>query len=172
MISKKILSLTLVIAVLLSSLMLAVSCTSGFDDTKYAVISENNLTDDGFVYSIYENNTVAITGRQVDYAELTIPDEINGYPVVEIGESAFAGDEALVILTIGKNVKIIGDNAFSECPILARAQASDALKKVSSGAFYSCPRLAEFIGATKLEYIDEVAFYNCTNLAYFDFPRR
>lgn len=166
---KKILSLALVMAMLLSAILLVASCSSGLDDTKYAIISENNLTDDGLVYSVYENNTVLITGRQVGFDELIIPDEIRGYPVVEIGAEAFSGDEALVLLTIGKNVKIIGENAFAECPLLARVQVSDALRKVDSGAFYACPRLAEFIGAKNLDYIEEVAFYNCSALAYFDF---
>ena len=167
---RKIISLFLIIAMLLSALLAITSCTSGFDDTKYAIISENNLTDDGLVYSIYENNTVVITGRQVDYDQLIIPDEVGGKPVVEIGESAFEGDETLVLLTIGKNVKIIGDSAFSDCINLVRVEASENLKKISSSAFYACSRLAEFIGATAIEYIDEVAFYNCTVLAYFDFP--
>ena len=168
--SKRILSFALIIAMLLSTFLLATSCTSTFDDTKYAIVSENNLTDDGLVYSIYENNTVAITGRQVDYDELIIPDEISGAPVVEVAESAFANDETLVFVTIGKNVKVISDNAFSECEYLARVEASESLKKISSGAFYACTRLTEIVGATKLEIIDEVAFYNCSSLAYFTFP--
>ena len=167
---KKIISFSLIIAMLLSTLVLFTSCTSGYDDTKYAIVSENNLTDDGLVYSVYENNTIVVTGRQVDYTELVIPDEINGKLVVEIGESAFADDEELVLLTIGKNVKNIGDSAFSECIRLARVEASENLKKISSSAFYGCSRLAEFTGATKIEYIDELAFYNCSVLAYFDFP--
>lgn len=168
--AKKIISFSLVIAILLSAFAFMTSCTSSFDDTKYAITSENNLTDDGLVYSIYENNTVVITGRQVDYSELTIPDEIGGRPVVEIGENAFAEDETLTLLTLGKNVKKIADNAFSECVYLARVEAFESLKMIASGAFYGCSRLAEFIGATKIEYIDEVAFYNCSALAYFNFP--
>ena len=113
--SRKIISLSLIISMLLSLILLTTSCNSELDNTKYAIKSENNLTDDGLVYSIYENNTIVITGRQVDYAELIVPDEINGSPVVEIGADAFSSDETLVLVTLGKNVKIIGDNAFSEC---------------------------------------------------------
>ena len=166
---KRILSLMLIMAMLSSMILLGASCSNELDDTKYAIISENNLTDDGLVYSVYENKTVLITGRHVGFDELIIPDEINGYPVVEIGAYAFSGDEALVLLTVGKNVKIIGENAFAECPLLARVQVTDALRKLESSAFYACPRLAEFIGAKNLDYIEELAFYNCLALAYFDF---
>lgn len=161
-----VISLVIVLATMFS----LTSCVNGLDDTKYAVISENNLSDDGLVYSIYENKTAIITGRQVDYPEVIIPDEINGYPVVEVGDGAFEKDETIVILTLGKNLKIVRDNAFSECTSLARVQASENLKMLCSGAFYGCSRLTEVIGATKLIHIDEVAFYNCTALAYFDFP--
>ena len=67
---KRILSLMLIMAMLSSMILLGASCSNELDDTKYAIISENNLTDDGLVYSIYENNTVVITGRQVDYDQL------------------------------------------------------------------------------------------------------
>ena len=168
--AKKTLTSILALIMTFSILLIATACTTSFDDTKYAVISENNLSDDGLVYSIYENNTVVITGREVDYAELVIPDTIDGKNVVEIGNGAFENDEAVILATIGKNVRVIGDSAFSACKMLARVEASEALKKISSSAFYDCERLAEFIGATKLEIIDEVAFYNCISLAYFDFP--
>lgn len=168
--AKKIIALALATVICVSSLFTASSCAQGADDIKYAVISENNLTDDGLVYSVYENNTIVITGRQVDYDELVIPDEIDGKPVVEIGEYAFENDEGLIFLTLGKNVNTVCDGAFSECIFLARVEANDTLMKICSGAFYACSKLTELAGATKLEYIGETAFYNCASLAYFDFP--
>ena len=168
--AKRIIALALAGVICLSTLFTATSCAQGADDIKYAVISENNLTDDGLVYSVYENNTIVITGRQVDYDELVIPDEIDGKPVVEIGEYAFENDEGVVFVTLGKNVNTICDNAFSECTFLARVEATESLIKICDYAFYACPKLTELVGATKLEYIGETAFYECDALAYFDFP--
>ena len=168
--SKRFIALALACVISMSTLFAVTSCKQGADDIKYAIISENNLTDDGLVYSVYENNTIVITGRQVDYDELIIPDEIDGKPVVEIGDYAFENDEGLVFVTLGKNVNTVCDGAFTECTFLARVEANDSLMKICGGAFYACPKLTELVGATKLEYIGETAFYNCSALAYFDFP--
>ena len=37
--------------VIIATVLPLTACTNGLDDTKYAVISENNLSDDGLVYS-------------------------------------------------------------------------------------------------------------------------
>ncbi|MBO7302794.1 MAG: leucine-rich repeat domain-containing protein [Clostridia bacterium] len=167
--SKKIFSLV-TLTLVISMLLFSVSCTENIDEIEYEVVSENNVTEDGLVYSVYENNTIVITGREADHNELTIPDEIDGKKVVEIGAKAFEKDEALILLTLGKNVEKISNSAFSECIYLARVQATASLKQIGQSSFYACERLAEVIGATKLESIGIQAFYNCLSLAYFDFP--
>ena len=162
--------LILIVLTCIVALVSITGCSSSFDDTQYAVISENNLSPDGFVYSVYENNTAVITGINTSDAELTIPDTIGSYKVVEIGADAFSGDEVIKLVTIGANVEKTGDNAFADCLSLIRVDMTENVKKIGSGAFYNCENLCEVKGATGVIVIDEVAFYCCSALARFDLP--
>ena len=85
-------ALLLLIAVFLPCA--AISCNS-FGSTEYAVISENNVSSEGFVYDKYENSTVRITGIEQAPRILVIPEAIDGMTVVEIGERAFADNELI-----------------------------------------------------------------------------
>ena len=53
---------------------------------------------------------VAITGYtdKTTVTELTIPDEIDGLPVLEIADFGVCNAESLTKITIGKNVKTLG----------------------------------------------------------------
>ena len=63
--------------------------------------------------------------------------EFNTDVPLEIGESAFASNQALTDLIIGKNVSLIGKNAFADCPKIAKLtlNAGSNLKAIGDGAF-------------------------------------
>ncbi len=54
-----------------------------------------------------------IAGKEKAFLE--IPSEYDGKPVTGVGESAFAGNDEIVRVTLGENVQTIGANAFSDC---------------------------------------------------------
>ena len=66
-------------------------------------------TKDKLEYVI-ENNEVTITGYtdSTVRTEITVPDEIEGYPVTEIADFSLFNAESLKKITIGKNVREIG----------------------------------------------------------------
>ncbi len=59
---------------------------------------------------VIENNEVKITGYtdSTVRTEITVPDEIDGYPVTEIADFSLFNAESLTKITIGKNVREIG----------------------------------------------------------------
>ena len=57
---------------------------------------------------------LSITGYEGEEEEIVIPSEIDGEPVVEIGEYAFMG-WSLTSVTVPEGVKKICDGAFYEC---------------------------------------------------------
>lgn len=68
-----------------------------------------------FVFSVNADNTVNITGvNKKELSDLIIPDEIDGKPVTEITDNAFADCQAIDI-TIPANVEKIGEKAFTGC---------------------------------------------------------
>ncbi len=69
---------------------------------------------DGMNYKAVEGG-IAITGYtdKTTVTELTVPDEIDGQPVIEIADFGICNAESLTKLTIGKNVKTIGTWALT-----------------------------------------------------------
>ena len=73
--ARRTLSLSFCILLLLTLLTVFGGCGTAFDDTVYAIVSENNLSSDGFYYSLYENNT-AVRRRIFTGAEFSDGTEI------------------------------------------------------------------------------------------------
>ena len=103
---------------------------------KYTV-NANEVTVTGFSESF-------TTGD--DYA-LVIPDEIDGMPVVTIGNAAFLDVTTFTSLTIGKNVKTIGNEAFRRATAVKTITfAPDGVvETLGESAFRGCSELTEFI---------------------------
>ena len=153
------------IIVLCLMLLLLMSGCGSMAEPQYALISTGNTSADGmFTYDVYENRTAVITGGTANDICLTIPDMIDGYPVVEIGESAFAGDTDFRYVILGENVRTLAFSAFNECQGLIRVDATPALRIIDNSVFAGCTALCELTGATKLESIGESAFFQCISL--------
>ena len=68
-------------------------------------------------YTDTNNGGVIITGEgEEENKEIIIPDKINGKPVTEIGDKAFANREDLISVKIPDSVIKIADNAFEGSP--------------------------------------------------------
>ena len=65
-----------------------------------------------------KDGQITITDYSGSDLDLTIPDEIAGYPVTAIAENAFLLNKTLKSVTLGKNISFIGENAFSRCESL------------------------------------------------------
>jgi hypothetical protein len=63
-------------------------------------------------YSVYSDNTVAITGCEIDRVDVIIPDEIDGMKVTKIEEFAFYCCNQLKSVTLPGNLITISPLAF------------------------------------------------------------
>ncbi|MBQ7320966.1 MAG: leucine-rich repeat domain-containing protein [Clostridia bacterium] len=161
----------LIVLILVFACLLCIGGCGMGGEPEYALLSTGNVSADGtFTYNVYENRTAVITGGTANDVCLTIPAMIDGYPVVEIGDDAFAGNTSIGYLVLGENVRKISFAAFNGCQALIRVDATPALRVVGSGAFGGCTALCEIVGATKLESIDESAFFQCTSLIKAPLP--
>lgn len=156
-------ALCLILCTILPAL---ISCNS-FSDTEYAIVSEGNISSDGFIYDKYENSTVKITGIESMPVLLTIPAEIDGMPVVEIGDSAFAGDQTLLYLEFPSADIKLGNRFCSGCTSLASVDLADSITSIPPGAFEECKDLSMVDGTSAITEIGSQAFASCTALAYF-----
>jgi hypothetical protein len=85
----------------------------------FAVSASAETTEDHLVYTA-NNGEVTIIDYDYEGDELldvVIPNEIDGYPVTAIGESAFS-ECAIASITIPSSVTTIADGAFVLCPFL------------------------------------------------------
>ena len=98
-------------------------------------------------------------GRSIDKSYegiLTIPEEINGYKVVQIGTNAF-GDCSITSVTIPNGVRTIMERAFSGCKYLSRVVFPESLITIERDAFYGT-RLSIIRIPESIEYLNNHAF--------------
>ncbi|MFI3177804.1 MAG: leucine-rich repeat domain-containing protein [Eubacteriales bacterium] len=84
--------------------------------------------------------------------------------VVEIGESAFAGNSTMRSVVIPSSVTRIRQRAFSGCVCLERVDSSIGLVWIGREAFAGCIMLEEIVLPSSVKWIGNEAFLACTLL--------
>ena len=157
-----------IILMLLCALLAFSACDGAIE---YAVISENNTSSDGYIYTLYENNTAVITGiKNPEQKVLRIPEKVDSYQVTSIAQGAFEGNTFIQYLSIPKGVTTISQSAFRKCYGLLRVDLSETVTTIGDFAFDSCEKLCEVNGLTGVKTIGSSAFFQCISLSVFDFP--
>ncbi|MBQ6829584.1 MAG: leucine-rich repeat domain-containing protein [Clostridia bacterium] len=125
-----------------------------------------NVTNEGAIIKEYN-------GTEID---IIVPDFIEGYKVVAIGDLAFSPDRMGVsskIATARKNIKSvalpegvvsIGDGAFAFCKNLECIVIPEGVVSIGDDAFAFCENLKSIVIPESVTSIGSTAFYNCENL--------
>jgi hypothetical protein len=115
------------------------------------------------------NDTVTITGFASDlYPRVVeLPDEIEGFPVVAIGNNAFVGT-TITSMTIKGNVVSIGNRAFAGTAITS-IELPNTLVNIGGGAFERSA-ITEIELPETLTNIGAFAFGDCVNLKEITIP--
>ncbi|MCR5264039.1 MAG: leucine-rich repeat domain-containing protein [Clostridiales bacterium] len=131
-------------------------------------------TFDGISFLESEDGShVMIVGFRGDAAEggrVVIPEEIDGLPVTEIAESAFAGNDVIKYLSIPDSVTVIGEFAVSRASNLETAVIPKTMTKMPAGMFEGCSSLRTVELPPELTDIGDVAFSGCTMLGRMYVP--
>ncbi|MBR3878922.1 MAG: leucine-rich repeat protein [Clostridia bacterium] len=85
--------------------------------------------------------------------------------VLEIGEKAFMGCEALTDITLGSKIKRIGKKAFAYCIELSSAELPSGISEIGASAFEGCRALGRVTLPESLRIIESGMFYACTSLS-------
>ena len=76
-------------------------------------LDENGTPKPVFTYSLDDDGNATITGYTGNVSALVIPDEIDGYKVIALGDNAFKGKKLLEYVEIPNNVVKIGSYVFA-----------------------------------------------------------
>ncbi len=109
-----------------------------------------------------DHYTVAGIGSCTDRV-IVIPREMNGCPITEIGNGAFAGCKNIDAVIIPDTVTAIGAQAFGGTPI-KNVFIPDSVKRIDGGAFARCRQLTELILPNSLTVFGEGVFSNASGL--------
>ena len=134
--------------------------------TRIVKIEQNGITSEYEVYDLYDT---IILNRYLpnDAPEVTIPDRIDGLPVVDIGEFCFGCHDEIRHISFPKTLLHIGDQAFLGCSNLEEVDLPDSVLKVGDGAFSICKGLKKIKLPAGLRVINYQTFANC-NLEQVD----
>lgn len=88
---------------------------------------------------------------------LTVPEEIGGRKIVELGFGAFTGMPETKNIILPDSIKRADPGAFTACRALERVHFGEGLQKLSSSAFYLCPLLKEIDLPASLSDIGDTA---------------
>ncbi|MBE7013536.1 MAG: leucine-rich repeat domain-containing protein, partial [Ruminococcaceae bacterium] len=138
-------------------------CITSVNFTGLLTVSAATYGD--YTYKV-SNGEVTITGFDDSVSgAITIPAEINGYPVTAIDKDAFYGCDSLESIEIPNSVKIIGEGAFRYCYALTSVTISNGVTTIGEEAFEECSSLENIQIPDSVTSIGQWAFYNT---AYYD----
>ncbi len=161
--------LSIIIALILLSAA-AFTPVSGRIFTLKSFAEGDNLTQDGFTYSIINGEARIISFDFTGQNEITVPAVLGGYPVKRICDSAFYGNEDLEKITVSDGVEIIEEYAFSGIEKLKTAILPDSVTVMGSDVFSDCTALTSVRFSSGMTSIPESAFSYCSALTHFDIP--
>ena len=95
--------------------------------------SDSTESEARFLYS-QSNGSAIITGYTGSDAHLVIPSEIDGYPVIAIGDSAFSS-QTLKSVIVSNGIEKLDWFAFRDCPALISITLPDSVTSIGYSAF-------------------------------------
>lgn len=147
-------------------------------------LAEDEYTSGDYKYALLADGTAEITGYIGQELDISIPEEIDGYPVTAIGDYAFATGSfkisktewisrttpPLTSVTLPDGLKRIGRSAFDNCTSLTSVPLPEGLKSIGVSAFSNCRNLTSISLPEGLQAIENYTFFYCINLSSVSLP--
>ena len=125
---------------------------------------------------------IIITEVKTTQKDVFLPEEIDGCPISDIGNSAFENNDNVEHVTLPKQLKGIRKSAFRNCKNLKTIDIPSSVSVIEEYSFANCTSLKSvsllndiivildkaFDGCTQLEKINMPGTYCCLNKDVFD----
>ena len=155
--------------------------TTETKDTKKQELTNNSeVTKDNFKnfpetdkkYFSYNNwnEGIVIEGCSSEEKIVVVPKEINGKPVLAIGERGLANMQNCEAVVLPDTVRVISKSAFTVDKVMKFVYLGTSLKKIGDLAFNGCSKL-EFVEFPEgLESIGKLTFSHNVVIKYIKIP--
>lgn len=122
----------------------------------------------------YEENglsgVMTILAYKGSKTHVTVPEKLDGCPVMTINDNTFKGNTTIESVTIPDGVTYIGVSAFEGCTNLQEVNLPQSLSVIGTKAFKGCNRLMEITIPDGVTQIRSNAFENCIRLLRVELP--
>ncbi len=159
---KKLSAVSMAAALLLSMVTLPCICAYADDDDEI-------MTDEVLTYQRVDGG-VSIIDCAESTVKLRIPKDFFGYPIVSIGDEAFANCTKLQSLEIDAPITTIGANAFTNCIALKSLELPKTVTKLGDAAFYNCNALEDITLSDNITEMGLYCFAYCFGLKEVTLP--
>ena len=138
----------------------------------YEVIKGNREKSGDYTYALTSDSNSYILMEYTGSEEvIIIPSKFNGKNVSRIGSFAFYGNNKLLGVTIGNNIKTLGGLCFGECQNLKNVKfSSGGSYEIGHCAFRGCPKLNN-LDLTDVKILRASCFALCTGLQNVTCPK-
>jgi len=127
-------------------------------------------TEGYYTYTV-SNGEATITKCDTSVSgDITIPSTLGGYPVVQIGDSAFSCLQQITSVVIPESVTTIGKYSFNLCRNLVSVTMPSGLRTIGYSAFDGCSSLKSVTIPDRVTTLGNSAFYECTSLTSATIP--
>ncbi|MBN2161703.1 MAG: leucine-rich repeat domain-containing protein [Pontiellaceae bacterium] len=121
------------------------------------------LTHGDFEYDVV-GSEVKITKYSGTNTVVTVPGEIDGKPVLEIGYQAFSQNRTVTQVVLPAALRRVGRYAFFGCSALESVPLPSALQSIGEYAFRDCTRIGRVTIPDSVTSLGDEAFSACSSL--------
>lgn len=128
------------------------------------------LVADDILLTLSKSAGVVIEGCSSEEKVVVVPKEINGKPVLAIGERGLANMQNCEAVVLPDTVRVISKSAFTVDKVMKFVYLGTSLKKIDDLAFNGCSKL-EFVEFPEgLESIGKLTFSHNVVIKYIKIP--
>lgn len=117
-------------------------------------------------FTISDGELYFIESLYTGGSEITVPDTINGEPVLAISDGCFASCTGITTIHLPDTLQSIGHYAFMDCTSLRGIYLPNSVTDIGEMAFANCTALEAVVIPEEMEQIDSGAFDECNKLHY------
>ncbi|MBQ8973514.1 MAG: leucine-rich repeat domain-containing protein, partial [Clostridia bacterium] len=122
-----------------------------------------------FLIQIVDSDKCIIT-KYIGIANyIRIPNSIEGYKVIGIGQEAFRSSN-IILIDLPASISSIDYQAFYSCSRLEEIRIPEGVTTIGAYAFYWCTELKKVTLPETLTAIGQSAFGNCTSITEIHIP--